>query len=95
MAELRGAGEVVAGIVPGQPLHEFTKQFWYTCDDWERDQAQTKIVIAEESGEIPGRQGEEPWKSKFQALREEALAYAARVANPACLNWVQVTWIWY
>jgi len=96
VANVRGAWEVVAGIVPGQPLREFTKHFWYTSDDWQRAQAQTEIVIAEESGKIPSApQREEPWKSKFQTLREEALAYATQLANPARLNWVQVTWIWY
>ena len=32
MADVRGAWEVVAGVVPGQPLPEFTKQFWYTSE---------------------------------------------------------------
>jgi hypothetical protein len=28
------AVEVVAGLIPGQPMPEFTKQFWVTSDEW-------------------------------------------------------------
>ena len=33
--------------------------------------------------------------TKFVRLREEALDYVRRTIDPARLNWVELTWIWY
>lgn len=33
--------------------------------------------------------------TKYSKISEEAHLYARELENPAHLNWVQVTWIWF
>jgi len=72
------AFEVVAGIIPGQPMPELTKIFPYESGDLEAD----KLVPQDQ-------------QTIYSKLSEEAHQYARSLENPAHLNWVQVTWIWF
>jgi len=77
------AWEVVAGVIPGEPIPEHTKIFPYQAEDREAD-----IKLA-------GTITMEPRQSKFRQLHKEANAYAESLIDPRYLNWVQVTWIWF
>lgn len=35
MARARCAIDVLAGVLPGTPMDEFSKRFWLTSDDWD------------------------------------------------------------
>lgn len=34
-------------------------------------------------------------RTYFADMRDEAMEYAKRLTDPAALNWVELTWIWY
>lgn len=74
----QAAFEVVAGLIPGRPMAEYTKTFPYQAEDFEAD----KLVPQDQP-------------TKYSKLSEEAHLYARNLENPQCLNWVQVTWVWF
>jgi hypothetical protein len=81
MAErLVAAWEVRAGVTPGTPVPEYTKQFLYTARDREED--------SEHAGEI----GYQPVFMKQLAC---AHAYSEQMSDPRVNNWAELTFIWY
>lgn len=76
---LKAAWEVRAGIIPGQPMEEFSKAWHYTSQDYEADCAMP-VDTAEQS--------------RFQRMAAEARAYADGLVDPRRLNWVTCTWMW-
>jgi len=78
---VRIAIEVVAGVLPGTPIPEYTKQFIIPSDIW----------YAQEAYE--GREQE----AKLEVLKIYGFAqeYARDLMNPKILNWVKTEWIYF
>lgn len=75
----RAAWEVVAGIIPGQPMPEYTRQWALTSDDWyDSDGRPSTKGIAE-----------------FTRLQAVAQEYARAITDPSRVNWVRIDWIWF
>ena len=77
---LKAAWEVRAGIIPGQPIPELTKQFFYTSRDHEED------------GEHAKELGYQPLFMKQMAC---ANSYHMQMSDPRINNWAELTFIWY
>lgn len=73
------AWEVTAGIVPGEPMPEYTRRWGVTSDEWY------------DKGGSPSPQGVAIFNANLVAAQE----YARYLMNPGALNWVRVDWIWY
>ena len=80
MTSLSGAWEVVAGVLPEEPLKEYTKRFLYTSDDAEIDKQN-----AEDKESI----------NLFTTKMMQAHDYAMAITNPAKVNWIKVEFIWF
>ena len=76
----KGAWRVRAGVIPGEPLDEFTKEWFYTNEDREKDQAVNKLPNSH---------------AIFSKLRAEAMDYYLQVSMPHLNNWAELTFIWY
>lgn len=77
---LKAAWEVRAGLIPGQPMPEYTKRFLHTSEDCEED----------------GRHAKEfAYHPIFMKRMAEAASYHQQVSNPQALNWAELTFIWY
>lgn len=77
---LKAAWEVCAGLIPGQPMPEYTKRFVYTSEDYEED----------------GRHAKElEYHPIFMKRMAEASSYHQQMSNPQTLNWAELTFIWY
>jgi hypothetical protein len=74
---LRAAWEVRTGLLPGTAMPEFTKQWFYTSDDFEKDRESTEPI------------------NIFTSKLKEAYEYAAQMTDPAHINWVDLSFIWY
>jgi hypothetical protein len=79
MQRLRASWQVFAGVIPGQPLDDLTKSWYYTEDDYEKDKAMPK-----DTEEI----------SIFQTYMKEASDYALSITHPAYVNWIKNEFIW-
>jgi hypothetical protein len=72
--------EVVAGVIPGTPMPEYTKQFavpsaiWYRQGDWQGKDAEAEKEIA--------------------AIHSQAAAYMQRLWAPQQFNWVRCDWLY-
>lgn len=73
------AWEVTAGLIPGQPMDEYTRRWGLTSDEWYGDDGQ------------PTLQGVATFNSYLVAAQE----YARTLTDPGSLNWVRVEWIWF
>lgn len=79
-ARLNAAWEVRAGLVPGQAMPEYTKQFFYTDADYEED----------------GKHASEfAYQPIFMQRMVQASNYHQQMSNPQTLNWAELTFIWY
>lgn len=83
MSELKSARiliEVVAGIIPGTPIPERTRQFAITSDAWYAQ------------GEYEGKKEE----AKIEIMKVYGLAqeYMRSLMNPQEVNWVRFDWIY-
>jgi hypothetical protein len=78
--------EVVAGIIPNQPMPEHTRRFVYTSSMREADERWSAAHPEEPPGPHP--------EVHFQRLQNEAWDYALKLQHPSYLNWVRVDWIW-
>lgn len=78
--------EVVAGLIPNQPMPEYTRRWVITGEYWDRVNEMTDEEFTREhpSG-----------KSKYAEFLEEAQEYARSLTHPQRLNWVRVDWIWF
>lgn len=82
MAEAaRCAWEVTAGLIPGQPMAEYTRRWGLTSSQWYDNE--------DTSG--PSPQG----VALYNAHLVAAMEYARYLMNPGALNWVRVEWIWF
>lgn len=77
---LRGAWEVRCGVVPSQPINEYTKRFFYTAKDFAEDGRHAKEL------------NYQPIFMKQMAL---ASSYHQQMMNPQINNWAELTFIWY
>lgn len=87
MEAARAAIEVTAGLVPGQPVKEFTKQIWITSAEWaeakDKEYPEDYYGPFAENTLLSDRQG-------------QAMAYAQTLMlMPHQVNWVRVDWIWF
>lgn len=85
MSLLTGTGvriiiEVTAGLIPGQRMEKYTKQFIITSDAWYAQ------------GAYDGKQEE----AKLEILKIYGFAqeYARNLMNPQMLNWVNLNWLY-
>lgn len=78
--------EVVAGLIPGQPMPEFTRRWTITGEYWEKINAMSDEEFFKEFPE---------GKSNFQKFQIEAQEYARSLTDPRRVNWVRVDWIWF
>jgi hypothetical protein len=71
--------EVTAGLIPGQAMQKYTKQFIITSDVWHAE------------GTYENKQEE----AKLEILKTYGFAqeYARSLMNPQALNWVNMNWI--
>jgi hypothetical protein len=76
---LKGFWAVSAGIVPGDTMPQYTKNFYYLSAHYDED-----IKGAKEGSK----------ESHFQSFRDEALAYAKDIMDPRSVNWVKLEWVW-
>ena len=77
---LKASWEIVAGVVPGTPVQDWTKRWHYTSAQREEDE----------------KHGSEPnYHSTFAKMRAEALDYYSQISMPHYSNWAQLTFIWY
>jgi hypothetical protein len=89
----KGAFEVRAGIIPGQPMPEHGKRWFYTSEDYEADSALPPMPEGHKidmNGPL-----DQPHMSRFTRMHLEAMQYYSGLCHPAYLNWAEITWIWY
>lgn len=73
--------EVVAGVLPGTPMHEYDKRFiissnaWYAQGQWE------------------GKKEEAA--AHCRQVQQEANDYMLSLWNPSGVNWVKCEWIYF
>jgi hypothetical protein len=79
--------EVVAGVVPGTPIPEFTRRWVVTSETYYRIM---EMPQEEYDKEFPEHKG-----NPLREYGQEAQAYAASLTNPNQVNWVRVDWIYY
>ncbi len=89
MEQARAAIEVTAGLIPGQPVPEFTRRWAITSAEWQEanrldDERATDFYGATSTGNVlADRQG-------------AAMAYAQLLMfQPDRVNWVRVDWVWF
>lgn len=70
---------MVAGVIPGTPIPEYSKQWSYNNDDYEND------VVSYDGGETP---------SILDRYLKEAHDYSISITQPRYVNWVRLEWIW-
>ncbi len=75
----RAAWEVTAGLIPGQPMAEYTRRWILTSSEWYGTDGQQSAQGA----------------ALFNAALVAAHEYARYLMNPGALNWVRVDWIWF
>lgn len=78
---VRVAIEVVAGLIPGTPMPEYTRRFIITSDAWYVQ------------GAYEGKQEE----ARLEILKTYGFAqeYARDLMNPQKANWVRMEWIYF
>jgi hypothetical protein len=75
----RCAWEVTAGLIPGQPMNEYTRRWGMTASEWHgEDGKPTPQAVA-----------------LFNAYLVAAQEYARYLMDPRGLNWVRMEWIWF
>jgi hypothetical protein len=78
--------EVVAGLIPGQPIAEFTRKWIITSECWEKEN---------EASDEEFRKEHPDGKSTYARFCEEAHEYGRSLTDPRRINWVRVDWIWF
>lgn len=93
---LRCSWEVVAGVLPGTPMPEYTRQWHMGSDAWEQD-----ILDSEPLRDLTQEQYD-AWiaagnknDSRFIVLQDAAHMYAQQITDPRYVNWVRTEFIWY
>ena len=80
-SRLRCTWSVTAGIIPGEPIPDYSRQWCLTSEQWEKD-----LAAANQGNPDP------PWT--FLAYQTAAREYAQSLENPRSLNWVKCEWMW-
>ena len=75
---LKASWTVRAGLVPYEPLPQFTKQWEYTGEQYERDQAIKEPNV----------------HAEFSRLRALAMDYSLQVSEPRLNNWAAIDFVW-
>ncbi len=70
-----------AGVIPGKPMKEFSRQYFYTGEMNEQDRANNP-------------NGDPHYHSLLCKMRAEAMDYYLQVSNPQILNWAEIVFIW-
>jgi hypothetical protein len=79
-SSLKASWEVVAGVIPGRPMPQFSREWCYTSQQKEEDE----------------RQGIDPaYHSIFAKMRADVLDYYMQISNPNLNNWAEITFLWY
>lgn len=81
---------VTAGVLPGQPMNEFSQRWTFTSEQWAVMNDKTEL-------EKPVLQRSAEWqqaRSDWIRVHGESREYQASLENPARLNWVNREWIW-
>lgn len=76
---LKASWEVFAGILPGEPMPEYTKRWYYTSEDYQQD--------------CKNADDGKPY-NQFSEKMREAIEYSKQAMNPARVNWVRVDFLW-
>jgi hypothetical protein len=79
---LKACWTVQAGIIPCEPLPQFTKRWEYTSQEHQDDQH-------------PGVKADPAYHTEFARMRAEAIDYYVQVSLPHLNNWAQITFVWY
>lgn len=74
--------QVLAGLVPGTPLPEFTEEWWISGDQWEAINTNPEMHP-------------EHHDNLFVRYQDEARWYAERITDPHVINWVRVEFIYF
>lgn len=74
--------QVMAGIVPGQGLPEFTEEWWMSSEQWE--------ALCKREDITPDHP-----ENLFTRAQDEAHWYAKRLTDPRVVNWVRVDFIYF
>jgi hypothetical protein len=80
MEALKAAWEIHAGLIPGQPMKEYTRRLIYTSTDYDTDGEHAK---------------DEAYQTIFNARQFEAMSYHLQMSNPRLNNWAELSFIWY
>lgn len=81
MTTARVGIDVVAGVIPGQPMAEYTARWFITSEEWAE-------AAADETGMAQAR--------LLADLSGKAQAWAAYLMfQPDRVNWVKTEWIWF
>lgn len=76
---VRVAVDVVAGVVPGTPMPEYSRRYYITSAEWhaaaDTPEGQATL-LAEMNGKAQG------WASYL-------------MLQPDALNWVRTDWVWF
>jgi hypothetical protein len=76
----KAAWEVTAGLIPGQPMPEYTRVWSLQANEWADAEGFLLLPHA---------------IAFFNAQTAAAMEYARALMEPASLNWVRVDWIWF
>lgn len=77
---LIAAWEVRAGVIPGSPMPQYSKQFLYTSEDVDKD--------AEHANDFA-------YQTIFNQRQFQAMSYHLQMSSPSLNNWADLTFIWY
>jgi hypothetical protein len=76
----KAAWRVMAGVIPGQPIEEYTRTWTYTSEDYEEDGRHAKDAA---------------YQPIMLKLMFEAMAYQMQMSDHRILNFSMLEWIWY
>lgn len=74
--------QVMASLLPGQPMPEFTEEWWVSGEEWEAMTGNPQLG-ADSPDNLMVRYG------------DEARWYQERVTNPSVVNWVKLEFIYF
>jgi hypothetical protein len=79
---VKASWSIEAGIIPGEAMKEFSRNYCYTSAMDEEDRKNNPV-------------GDPAYHSLLCKMRAEAMDYYLQVSNPQILNWARITFLWY
>ena len=79
---LKASWTIRAGVIPGQSMPEFFRQYFYTSEMDQQDTANNP------RGSNPG------YHSLLAKMRAEAMDYYVQVSMPQMNNWAEIVFLW-